>query len=206
MKRLDKSISKNFRPLLLYEEEIRDVVELLANRSKELEIKADGFAFETVDELFKKFAPNRIKQLEITTHDPYISIDLDRISARIYSGSSEPRPLGLFHQSASILQRHSRFYGFLCSYLMTWVAILIHIVVTNFLIKGKQGLIVTGVFLIYWSWAMYNLMLRHARIYLSKADSPGAFWFRNKDNLLVGLITGILGVVLGVVIERYILK
>ena len=53
---------------------------------------------------------------------------------------------------------------------------------------------------------VFNAMQRRSRIYARKADSVESFVLRNKDDLVKAAITGLVGVVVGILVQRYVLK
>ena len=203
MKKLDKSISTDLDALVIYEEELRELFTLLNENCKGVRLKVDNLQFDNVDELVKHFAPNRIKQLEISTVEPYISIELYNLRARIYAGSSAPAVEGLYHKCKTILRRRSKIYGILCSFRIFWTYLIIETIFGS-IVKGEWSPYLKAVFFPYGCWIFFVRMTRHSLIYARKSDSVESFWLRNKDTLIVEAIVGLVGFVLGVIVQHYI--
>jgi hypothetical protein len=205
MKKLDKSISADLDALVIYEEELRDIFNLLIENCKGVKFTSGDLQFDNVDELIKNYSPNRIKELEISTVEPYISIELKKLWARIYAGSSAPAVEGLYHKCITILRRRSKAYGVLCSYRVFWTFTVVEYMFAS-IFKGPWSLCFGAIYTPYFFWTMFVHMTRHSLIYSRKADSFESFLIRNKDKLIVDTFVGFIGIVIGILIQRFILK
>jgi hypothetical protein len=202
VKKLNEYKLTELDALVLYEEDLRELFALLKEHSSDVKARVDNLEFDNIEELISKFAPKRIKQLNIQTASPSIIIMLNKVLARIETVITTPADLGLHHQCITIIKRSKRFCGILWSYRVLIPTLFIFSVFTNFLPK-EERLPLQIVFYICFTWAFYIHMTRYSLMFCRQADSLETFFLRNKDRLFLDAIKTVVGFLIGLVLQRY---
>ena len=211
MKELSQSISADLNPLVLYEEDLRELFALLKENCTKVTIKVGNLEFDEINELISHFAPNRIWDLEIFATNPLLQIDfktpsllifLTKQRARLYVDPNTPAFEGLYHKCLTILKRRSKVYGVLCSLPLYCVSTVIFLPLFIY-VSNECRLSLASVYFLYEAWVLFVYFTRHSLIYARKADTLESFFLRNKDHLFLDVIKTLVGLLIGLVLQRY---
>jgi hypothetical protein len=93
-------------------------------------------------------------------------------------------------------------YGVLCSYPVLITSYIISKIGFHFA-NREWTLIIATVYLLYGLWVFFVRLTRNSLIYARNADSLESFFIRNKDKLLTDAIKAVIGIVFGILIQRY---
>jgi len=176
----------------------------LEGREK-LEIIADDVRYESAYELVQDRGNTRVKELKITARSPYISLDLNHYSARLYTDSSSPEATGLFVTIRGLLSKCEAkpriFYNYyLCMALVvtaTWILYLPVLSSYHF-----QRIYIPLFFLAWMIWVGYVSLTRYSDVYIDDGVGKPGFFSRNKDTIVVGTVTAIIGAIVGSVLTK----
>src|SRR5665647_672988 len=83
-------------------EDVLDIYELLASVSARVVISTEQFEFESLEEVKEYKRP--IKEMSLTAHDPYISVEIDTW-VRIYSSEDTPLTRGVVEKIADLANK-----------------------------------------------------------------------------------------------------
>ncbi len=197
MKKIDQSISKNYLPLRLDLDDLHAIEEVLKEATKEYQIDCGDFQFDSVDELAGKLKDATLRELEIKSLSPYLRIELTKLFASVYVGSNEIDSAGLFHKVDSILRKARIPLFFLYSYYSVW-SLNIFIILLEFIHRSP---VLDWLF-----WGMllgvlrvgYVRLTRHSSVIVASTRLAGSFFRRKKDDLLLAVISGLVGALLGI--------
>ena len=101
MQKLAKSLGENFPPTKIYREDIEEIYNCLREVSDEIEIEADGFKFEDLDELFS-YKKIEINSLCLRIYEPNVSISFDPNYIFLDSNDNTSIQVGL-HEKSNLL-------------------------------------------------------------------------------------------------------
>ncbi|AZP13550.1 hypothetical protein [Undibacterium parvum] len=200
MEKLDKPQTKDYDPLVMWACDLEEIFSVLNNCTK-IEFVADHVKFESVEEFVKASKGRNPKVVKIKTSEPYLTIDLYHRWAQLYVSSSELLASGLFHKIDSILSRCERkpkfFYRygwvFGCSLILPNIFYLSQLKSYRYLSYWSGSLIILWLsyvaFIQLWRFSVIHPMYREARL---------NFFRRNKDSLVIALISAMVGAVGGV--------
>lgn len=161
--------------------------------------------FESMEECLAHYGHRRIRDLKISGREPYINIELQPMRAHIYIEKNTALCEGIISKVVTLLTKRSSLYGFLTSYKTFFAIIVIANILTNpFLFPGRYLFSFASV--PYGILVIYIDLRRHCSIYPSDSDSIADFWHRNKDSFITSVLAGSVGVILGIVIERFVLQ
>src|SRR6266404_5012286 len=96
MERIDKSISKNYLPLIIYLDELEKIESALPAGTK-VEIETGDYRFDSIAEFAANTKTDRIHDFKLTVRDPYLQIELKPMWAHVYASSSAPAAAGIFY-------------------------------------------------------------------------------------------------------------
>ena len=204
MERLDKSQSHSFQPVRVQTKAIKEMLTYLEGREG-LEIIADDVRYESANELVQDRGNTRVKELHITARSPYISLDLDRISARLYTNSSSPEATGLFVTIRGLLRKCEakprifyNYYRFIAlGVSASWIFYLPVLSSYHFL-----RIYISMFFLAWMIWVGYVSLTRYSDVYIDDGVGKPGFFSRNKDTIVVGTVTAIIGAIVGSVLTK----
>ena len=204
MERLDKSQSHSFQPVQIQTKDIKDVLLHLDGREG-LDIVADDVRYVSVEELIHDRVNTRAKRLSLKIQDPYVSIDLQPTSARLYTSSSSPDATGLFLTIRQIIRRREAkprmLYNF--NWLFAFALTVPYIFYLPVLSAYKfLSLYVTLIFAAWTAWVGYVHIRRYSNVYINDGAAQPGFYTRNKDTIIVGTVTAVIGAIVGSVLTK----
>jgi hypothetical protein len=206
MKHTPSSLSKNYKPLILWRDDLEEITSIIQRRGATLEIKHAEYSYETVEELEGHIGPRDQTEFKISGSKPYISIDLDSHRTSLYVGGGEPDASGIFFELDRVLAARQRRWPLLYS---MWFcqSILLSLVAINVLASHLQiapwyvptFLAVIQIAAMLWLvWAFFVGLIRHSIVRMERRATARSFLRRNKDQLIVAIIAAVVGAVLGI--------
>ncbi len=204
MKKLDKSIHKSYRPLILWADDLNEILSELRECS-ELSIVADNVKYDSLDEFILESKGRSPAELDIKVRDPYLTIEFSQYAARCFCSSSDVVSFGLFHKIDSILVRCERKPRQLFHY--GWLMGIYGVVILIFSIKPFKSyeyvhVLADLVVLSRMFYVIFVQLKRYSLIHpVYKSDRP-SFFSRNLDNIIVAVISACIGAVGGVVATK----
>ncbi len=204
MEQIDKSISQNYLPLTIYRDDL-DQISAALPANAEISISTGDYKFTSVAEFAEHTKPDRIHDLEFKVRDPYMTIELRPIWARIYVASSAPMSAGVFFAVDRILRRNLRFLAWCYSYYFVWIMNGV-LILTSVLYSKRvipriplySSLVITAIFAVAGCWIMYVRLFRYSIVVPRYRHTARGFFVRNRDNLIVALLAAIVGAIAGV--------
>lgn len=204
MEKLDTSRSKEYGPLVIW---ANDLVELFSELKdcKYLKFVADDVKFDSIEEFILECSGRKPSEVKIEVREPYLTIDLYPRWARLYVSSRQLLASGLFLKVDSILSRCERKPRFFFSW--AWLVGSAWVIPNLFYLtpfKPFAQLQVWAVVLIF-AWMLfvaYIHLWKHSTVHpVRREDRPG-FIKRNRDGIVVAVISALLGAVMGAAATR----
>lgn len=209
MKEIDhlKSFSIEFPPATIFIDDIEDIYKIISSVSEEVEISSDKYSFESLDEL--KDFKGKITQLKISGSRPSISVNIDKW-VRIYASEDTVITRGLAEKVKFIIEpRIKKFNTKNKNSKLLWVIFtgswILSFTITDFAPKQYKTVSILSLFslgAISLFWDYYTSFIRHSTIKFSFAKNSPSFWVENKDKIIVGTITGIIGSMITLVFKK----
>jgi len=199
MKRVKSTYVESLGPVKLFLNDVEEIVSILREVSATVDIRTDEYSMESVEEL-KKLDVDCIHELTIQCREPYVSLELDRYRIWLYIAEDTPVSRGLFEKVKEVLvRRRRRLARILRNPSLIWVplGLLIYPIVIG-LRLSNWSLLALGLFLlisicIWGRWAWVARFERYSTIVLRRQSEHKSFWERNKDQLLLSVISAIIG-------------
>lgn len=185
----------------LFRDDLVEIEKIIKNELKPREYKLEtkDYEYEEIESI-----PSDTKQtvdFHIQTHDPYISIDFNRFSARVYAGDDNLDTTGALTKIIEILSRKERKVLFWSQKIAVWIAPILFIAPIQALteigeIKSTKHWVALGVSLlaaIWWIVSFYSSMYKFSTIrFVFHKESPG-FLTRNKDQIILVILGAVIG-------------
>ena len=204
MERLDKSQSYSFQPVRVQTKVIKEILICLEGREG-LEIIADDVRYESARELVQDRLNTRVMNLSLKVRSPYISLVLTPNYAWLFAISSSPEATGLFVTIRGILRRCEAKPRILYSY---WWIIGLGIASPQiFNVPGLSAYRFLGIYssmlILAWTlWAGYVHIAKYSDVYIDDGVGKPGFYARNKDTIVVGTVTAVIGAIVGSVLTK----
>jgi hypothetical protein len=196
MEKVKQPFRKEYPILRLYKSDLEEIFNLFKDNYQKIEIVADGFKLDDISEL-NKIKKQEIVDCKIFAPDPYLYVEFLRISAIIYlSDEDDLTQRGLADKIGEILSRRKSPLRFLVT-LWAEIPFLLIYFVLLFLIKDIKvaGITLLGFILFISLWGIWGYRVntkKHSVIYLYDPSASG-FFKRNKDNILISVISALMG-------------
>lgn len=208
-----ESLSEFLPPVRLYREDVEELHHAFSQVADKV-VASDGrYLYDTLDELFKEASPD-LKTFTMGTDAPRISFSIDNgRRPSLWAVTSDAVSRGVAHRVREIaMRRRLPFRAWLRSSvaapivvftvaILAWVASAVLVEVADgVVIRIVAGVVtlVTGVALWWTIWMATGS--RPSRVFLvTRLQRPG-FVARNRDALIVGSLTALVGAVVGAIV------
>lgn len=199
MKRLEASQSRQFPPLVLHLDGLREILAVL-EAAEIVDIVADGIQYESVDELAAHLLGKSPGELTINTSNPHFSLMLGPSWARLYASSDDLVSAGMFTRIAAVLSAAERSPKALYKssrVLLLYIATcaLSYVPAFKSMEQGFMGF--NGLILAWYIWIQFIRLRKHALLVTHEPKDGRSFFQRNADSIVVAAVSAILGAVLG---------
>jgi hypothetical protein len=200
MEKVKQSFWKEYLPLRLFRDDVDVLYSLIATNCKEATIVIDNMKLADISELNKIEKP-RVFDLNITGKEPYIEIDLSNRAARITHLDSDDIHLqGLTVKIEEVFKKRARLLRILASLFNTgkiWILTLALIMVPWFLPSDQKIALALFLgspllFLCCFLWAWIINFKRHSMINLCHSASSKNFIQRNKDQIIMTILSHVI--------------
>ncbi len=211
MKKLEKSLGEHLPPVKIYREDIEDIYNVFKEVSSEIEIKADGFMFENLDELFSH-PRDKIKSLNLLIRNPYVSIDFKPSEIFLFSMDDTSVQVGLYEKIKSIVKKRRNWAFSLITSYLSWFIAGVSITEAAVYLKrnGLQYLTEWAfifrafILMICLAWLFYGFKIefkKHSQIFLRYKKSETSFLKRNTDTIIISTIFLIMSTVVAFLLK-----
>ena|SRR5258708_7563008 len=199
--KMKKSINLYLEPINVWLDEIESVVTYLSENSKgKIKIETSDYDIENINEL-KKIDEPTTSLLRIRTTDPYVSIELASYGSHIYGGDGSPTTVGICNILKERLEKNKKKFLILSEKIGKIILIpsLLSFFVLPYLIKTSKNFIIGSGFFLLISFILWVSppFFSKTRIVLKYKKDEKNFFERNKDRLILIVISSILSFFVG---------
>ena len=209
MEKLDTSISKEYGPLVIWADDLIELFSELQVVCKDLKFVADDVKYDSIEEFTQESRGRKPTKVKIEVREPYLIIDLNTYSARLYISSSELLASGLFHKVDIILSRCERKPRLFFS--SAWLLGSVLIIPNLFHLaplKPFQYLYIL-VIMVAFLWMLFVCYIRLRKfstvLPIRQEDSP-SFIKRNIDSISIAMLSALFGAILGAMATKAVDK
>jgi hypothetical protein len=213
VEKIRRHIGEYLKPVKLYFDDIEELVDIFHNAGADIQIEADDYKIASPEEILsiKKpyFTDLKIRQCNIS-----VSVDFSSNGIWLFAAEDTPVQRGLFEQTKSILRKKRRLLApFFQSSILSGLflgASSWFIIGSSLITMSRAWQLFIGVSMIFigalWMWFGHLSRFRRFSIIVPfrKSDRPN-FWIRNRDQIILALISAALGAI-GAFVITYILQ
>jgi hypothetical protein len=192
--KIETSYDAKYVPIILWWDDVTDIFEILTVGTKSVELSTKQYKFSTLEAAKEHFGDIPQYDLTISASSPYATVTAERLHV-----SSGPSSAQIFLEIDQILKKRQRWPKWFYS---NWLIIpvmsmgMLYFTVLDDLTKGiltTLQAILTAIF----ARSAYISVKRGLVVYPKKKSEAKGFFQRNRDQLLMHLITLTLGAALG---------
>lgn len=205
MEKLNKHISKDYLPVKIYLDDLEKIVAVLDDNSIKYFIETVDYKFDNLTELINAVPDQELKSIKIDTSNPHMTIEFHQKWAKIYVSVDNMLTTGLFHEIDTIINHSKRFIPFLYSYYFVCIINILLLIGNVFMNRNEQlfpEYIVMTLNVISFLWIAYVIYIRlvkHSSIRIIKEEHVSNFFKRKRDDLILVLLSALVGAILGIV-------
>lgn len=199
MRELKKSISVDFPPVRLYLDDVEELFNILKKHAKSVNIETEKYELDDVAHL-KEIKSDKIHKLTLSTSSPYISIDFESGSARVYISEDTTLNRGILSEIEDVIKKCRRriahiFHKSHLEFYLPVVAV-VSVVQAYEYMKGwlfgafAALIIIPTVLGLVFGWKID--FSQYSTIVLSERHKQDTFFKRNRDGIIVGIIVAII--------------
>ena len=213
MKKKNNSFSQNFPPVKINIDDIIRIIEIIETNCNNVEINIDDYVINEKKELYE-IPKEIIKKIEIKSSNPYISITFDKSSIRIYMAEASISNRGIFDAVRDIIQKNQlKSWKILKLDIIPVILLSLAFFITFGVIKISStsdnvkkiinlAAIFCDIISIAWILLFQNIQYRnYTRIYIKNNKKDSNIISRKKDDIIIAIISGIIGLITGYIVK-----
>jgi hypothetical protein len=190
MKKLNESIRITFNSMTLYYEDIETIYNIFKENSKRFEVVANGYEIEVIEDILQIKKPF-FNDLKIQSFDPYISLDFRNSQIELYASEDTTLYLGIVEKIKKVLkEKESRLTPILRS---RWSALLAGAALMPAFEKNLFGIVGLSIAILWFFLGLWSYASQPAKIIPQKKEIIPNFVARNKDKIILGILSSIGG-------------
>jgi hypothetical protein len=211
MERIIQSHGEHLKPVLLYRDDIEQIVEVMQELSPNVELSTDHYKFNDLKE-WAELKRDYFTNMQVLTRTPFVSLELKESEIWLYIAEDTAQSRGAFEKIKRILADHTRPS---VKVMNTWMppmagAICLQPITFLTLHRSWASLTIAAIIVLgcaWWFWWAVHTRFHKYSIVIPKyrTDAP-SFWKRNSDKIVLGIITAALGSLLTLLIKSLVAK
>lgn len=191
--------SKSYYPVVLWLDDLQDIYEVLRSSSDHITIESKEHRFESISDVAAHFNSRTINYLKISSYSPHVSLELFPLWVSVWADGDKKDKPNPFYPIDRILSARQRKFPFLYSFVSFWILLGIDQLASAFVPLYMPYSIYPKLAALAWLiWLGWVRMRSCATINLVPRASARSFWERNRDQIFLALISGLVGAILGV--------
>jgi hypothetical protein len=193
--RIDPKFHTKYGPIVLWWDDIEEIFEILQTNASSVELETAQYKFTTLSVAKEHFGDTPQKDFKISASSPFCSFDKDSLC--IGSGQSAAH---IFYNIDKVLKKRERRPKWLHSWWLGVPAIGLGLPSLFLKIPEPYVTVLTGiqvVLSVLYARAIYVTMKSPMIVHTKRRSEARGFFQRNKDQLLMYMITGVVGAVVG---------
>lgn len=210
MEKKTKSISKSLPPVKLFLKDINKIYEIFNTLNHSVQLETEDHILESIEEL-SNIDEEKINNISYKISEPYISLQMSKLSIFLYASSDDYTSKGIFNELKNYLfSKRRKLHNIIESPFIAGFFNGSFLAANLFyIISVPLGLLATIALLLsifYLKWVINQNTNWHTIIYLRISNKELSFFQRKKDEIILIVISSILGAILGALFTYLITK
>jgi hypothetical protein len=196
--KIEKSYDRDYGPVVLWLDDIKEIYERLKATASDVEISNKDYKFDNLESVINYFDGHTQYQMVVSASKPYVRYSCHRHGSSLRVGSG-PSSAELFLELDEIIGRRQRKPKWAYSWWIMLVLMALGPLQFLFLEDTARRLGILAIQLILFAWfmrAMFIGLRRGSVIHMVKRSEAPDFLKRNKDQLLMMVISALVGGIL----------
>lgn len=200
----------DLKPVKVYFDDLERIVEILRDVSSDISVSTDEYELGDITDLLS-LNQLAIHELEISSKNPHVVLQLRASGARVYASDSTPICIGVVEKIRKQLKPRSRKLGWLISSFLPFMLTFMFPVgafcfglgwsissVQSMNVRGViGGILISILSAVTVGWFGRLFTKTYSTIYLRPKKEMPSFFARKKDDIALAIISGLLGAILG---------
>jgi hypothetical protein len=211
MERNIQSHGEHLKPVLLYRDDIEQIVERLREVSPNVELSTEEHKFNDLKEWAEQ-KRDYFTNMQLRTTNPYVSLQLKENEIWLFIVEDTAQSRGAFEKIKRILADHTRpsakvmnpwMPSLVCN--LCSISFFLTLWVKDWTILSVTAILMLGC--VCWLWWAFHTRFHKYSIIIPKyrTDAPN-FWKRNSDKIAVAIIAAVFGSLLTLLIKSLTTK
>lgn len=216
MHRISRSLSELLPPVRLFKEDVKDLHAAFSAATDKVSVSDTVYVYDDLEEVFTK-APSELKAFRIMSEAPAVALDIERgRSPHLYARRDDPVSAGVFYRVRQVaFTRRRRFRAWLTSSSAVPLILLVVMflgaaaaIAVAAVFKDTPQVAIPALVAGISVCALYGVLgwiatdRRVSLIYLVHRNARPSWIRRNRDMLIVGLLSAAGGAVITVLLDR----
>ncbi|MBI3323786.1 MAG: hypothetical protein HYZ92_00715 [Candidatus Omnitrophica bacterium] len=202
MEKIKQSRIESLPPVVLYRDDLEELVEILKEGCGQIEIVTDTFRL-AAEEL-ATLQEERIRSIRFETHNPSLTLSFQHFQANLLVLDNDPVSEGIVYKIKECLRSRRRALWWLLTPWGTWT---LGIPLNILLIFGRSiSLVVSfsllGIGIGAFLWGFREGTTRYSVIGLGRKNQVPSFWEKNRDSIILMFFSALVGALVTEVIRR----
>jgi hypothetical protein len=199
MERIKQSLSKEYMGVRIYLSDLREIERTLQG-AKSIEITMGNLRFDSINDLATNFKSRYIRELKISTFQPYVSVEFTRLSVRLFVSSDERDEAGIFYAIDRVLIARHRKPAFMYSFYTMWVGNFVSPIISWLFPEMWISAAVAILWSLWLAWLLYIRLRKSSDIRVYERHEKLGFFERTKDQLALAAISSISSLLIGLIV------
>lgn len=219
MKKKSQSINQSFKMPHLFRDDLEDLENILKEVSPDnYKLETQNFEYKEVKEIPENL--NATSKFNIQTYSPYINIDFNHFSARLYAGEDNIKTVGAVKKLIDVISKRERKILYWSSQLSIWIAPILAVfpiqILLQILLKTTKEerklsfhniwlpsvILLFAIAVIWWIVGYNSSLKKFSIIEFTSVKNRLTFLQRNKDQIILITFGALLGALVTVLFTK----
>ena len=201
MQQKNKSYSLDLDPVVLYIDDLEQIVSYFDESSIDVDISTDEYVLDNIQEL-ENISTEILTSMTIKSSSPYISLKLYDNSLQVYISNDDAISRGILEKIKQLLisRRRRTFFIYKTWFhsiygafgTLSWLIIITGLAKDN-IPAILFGIIFAVIIYLMLKWSKKISFKKYCTIYLKKRIDTPSFWKRNRDQITIAIIAALTG-------------
>lgn len=192
----DKTFSKDYYPVVMWRDDIEALIDVLKEAGSKVSLSTDDFEFTSLDDAAQHFGGRPQFDLKISGIAPYAQLELSRGRTNLYVGR-DANSVKIFHELDEIISKAQRKPATAYHFGLLMLINFAFIGLSQISVAAAWVAPVSVILFAWFIWAGFITMRRNSVINFQRRSEARPFFERNKDQLIIFLITAVISGLLG---------
>jgi|SRR3989344_1813632 len=208
MKKKVLPLNQDLKMPHMFREDLENIEEIITKElsPREYKLESESFEYTSIKEISGDTGSTN--HFYIKTYSPYISIDFSKSYARVYTDEDDLKTIGAFKKILAIISKRERktlwIFSKLANYLAPSLLTFTVILPRSAQISQNMSLFLvsTSLLMVWIIFGFWTDIKKYSIIEFVNRKNKSNFFYRNKDQIGVNILVGIVFLLLGYFVKK----